>query len=60
LISGNNCICNNTVIYLRGNNNTLIDSLKNTVIDAINLSIYSSELNLIEFVFNIIVQRFMS
>ena len=44
----NTCIFNNTAVNIRGEINTLIDSLRNVGIDFINLPTWSPKLDLIE------------
>ena len=48
-------IYDNIAIHLRGDNDTLMNSLQNIGIDIINLPVYSPELNSIELIFNVIV-----
>ena len=60
LICEDIAVYNNTLIYIKGDNNMICDVLLSVSIDSILLPTYSPELNLIELVFNVIVQRFAS
>ena len=60
LIRGDIAVCGNAQLYVKEDNDMLCNILHSTGINSIPLPAYSSELNLIELVFNIMVQRFTS
>ena len=60
LIRGDIAAYDNALIHVKGDNNMLCDVLYSISIHSIPLPTYSSELNPIELVINIIVQKFTS